>query len=329
MDIERLDFADTGAVQECHDVLDAAHRADDPAGPRIAAQIFAYFLEHGWTGDPGEGWVARDTGVIAGWYRLALPDLENLDRARLTLIVRPECRRHGIGGQLLRHAAASAAGAGRAMLSSTTLDGSAGEAFARAAGARPLFADVRRVLTISEVPPGRLDELRAEAERAATGYSLVTWTGPVPAELLGPVAGMLEALEDAPNTAGTQRAVWDAARVDDRINRISRTADVRRYFAGARHDATGDLVALTQVEVDPGDPAWGHQGMTAVAGPHRGHRLGLLVKAVLTRWIMTAEPLVQRIHTNNADNNTHMVAINDALGYRAGPTSTWWTLDLS
>ena len=327
MDIERLDFGDTAAIRDCHHVHCAALRADDPAGPSVSARVFGYSLEYGWLGDPGEVWLARDGGAVAGWYRLELPDLDNRELARLTLVVAPQSRRRGIGRELLRHASVRAAAAGRSVLSGmaladTALDGSAGADFARASGARPGITDVRRVLTVRDLPPGRLSELRAAAERAAAGYSLVTWTGLIPPELLGPVALMEEVMEDA--SGG-----WDAARVDQRSNRIVRTTGVRRYWAGARHDDTGEIVAVTRLEVDPEDPAWGHQGLTAVAVPHRGHRLGLLLKAAMTQWFTTAEPLVERIHTSNSADNVHMIAINEALGYRVlDPASTWWHLDL-
>jgi RimJ/RimL family protein N-acetyltransferase len=52
-----------------------------------------------------------------------------------------------------------------------------------------------------------------------------------------------------------------------------------------------------------------------VTRPHRGHRLGLLVKVAMMDRLAEAEPQVERIVTwNNADNE-HMIGINEALGY--------------
>ena len=58
----------------------------------------------------------------------------------------------------------------------------------------------------------------------------------------------------------------------------------------ARHDASGELAALSEVIVEPADPGWGHQAITAVTRKHRGHRLGLLVKVAMMDWLATAEP---------------------------------------
>jgi hypothetical protein len=75
------------------------------------------------------------------------------------------------------------------------------------------------------------------------------------------------------------------------------------------------MAAVTQVEVEPEFPEWGHQQITAVARPHRGHRLGLLVKTAMLDWLGTAEPAMRRVVTWNAAINDHMIAINETLGF--------------
>jgi RimJ/RimL family protein N-acetyltransferase len=52
-----------------------------------------------------------------------------------------------------------------------------------------------------------------------------------------------------------------------------------------------------------------------VTRPHRGHRLGLLVKTAMLDWLADAEPRLERIVTGNAAVNQHMIAINEQLGY--------------
>ena len=91
----------------------------------------------------------------------------------------------------------------------------------------------------------------------------------------------------------------------------------------------GDLAALTQVCVDPAMPEWGFQELTAVARPHRGHRLGLLVKLAMLDLLAAREPQVTQIDTGNADGNQHMIAINEQLGFRV--LSRWpsWELDVA
>jgi RimJ/RimL family protein N-acetyltransferase len=61
---------------------------------------------------------------------------------------------------------------------------------------------------------------------------------------------------------------------------------------------------------------FGIQADTAVARQHRGHRLGLLIKIDMMRWLAEAEPQLKVIETWNNVDNTFMINVNEALGYR-------------
>jgi RimJ/RimL family protein N-acetyltransferase len=137
----------------------------------------------------------------------------------------------------------------------------------------------------------------------------------VPDDRLDQVASLQNAMNDAPRDAGVAPQAWDAKRVRDRMNaRVARSTS-RRYSLAAVQGATGEMAALTTVSVDPDVPDWGHQLITAVTRPHRGHRLGLLTKAAMLSWLAEAEPQVERIVTWNAASNRHMIAVNEELGY--------------
>src|SRR5262249_48715970 len=154
--------------------------------------------------------------------------------------------------------------------------------------------------------PGHFARVRDDAAPAAAGYSLVTWTGVTPEERLAGVAGILNAMNDAPHSEGAEDADWDAGRVRERADSSHVRMGVHSYSVAAIHEATGEMAALTQVEVAPDSPQWGHQGLTAVTRPHRGHRLGLLVKAAMLDWLAEAEPKIERIETGNDATNQHM-----------------------
>jgi hypothetical protein len=123
-------------------------------------------------------------------------------------------------------------------------------------------------------------------------------------------------LNDAPMDPGAEPTTWTADRVRVRMNRRQARFPARRYSLAAVHDASGEMAALTVVAVHDEVPDWGHQLLTAVTRPHRGHRLGLLVKAAMMEWLTAAEPAVERIVTWNAASNRHMIAINEELGYQ-------------
>jgi GNAT superfamily N-acetyltransferase len=329
MRIEQADPSDPLRARVCHEVYLAAQRVDEPGGPWFTDRAFGGWLAVGWGGDPREVWLATEDSSVTGWYRLELPARENLDHANLDLTVHPAARRRGTGRALLRHAAGRAAENRRTVLDGAARDGSPGEAFAHAAGAEPGLVDVQRVLDLGTLEEGKLARLRGPAERAAAGYSLVSWAGPLPGEFTEPMAALYNAMSDAPREPGFAPEVWDAGRVREFVGLRPRFG-MHDYGVVARHDDTGELAALTEVSVDPDDPGWGHQLITAVTREHRGHRLGLLLKVAMLELLATTEPRLERISTWNAESNAHMVAVNDALGYvRYGEPVTWSHLDVA
>jgi GNAT superfamily N-acetyltransferase len=328
MHIERIDLADAQRIRACDEAALAAQLADSPETPPFTGSAFRGWLTVGWGGDPREVWLAPGRErAAAGWYRLELPERENQDRAYLNLVVHPEERRRGLGTALLQHAEARAAGQGRSVLSGGARNGTPGEAFARSAGAEPGVVEVFRMLDLGTLAEGRVAELRRQAEQAAAGYSLVSWTGPVPEEFVAQMAALYAAMNDAPHDAGEGPAEWDERRVRESNDRYP-CYGTRNYTIVARHDASGELAAYTEMVVDPVDPAWGYQAITAVIRKHRGHRLGLLVKVAMMEWLATSEPQLERMLTSNGESNAHMIAINEALGYTIlGPPATSWLLD--
>lgn len=107
---------------------------------------------------------------------------------------------------------------------------------------------------------------------------------------------------------------WDADRVAE-ADRITERMGTRTVTTAARHVGTGRIVAYTMLE-SPADAPWvAYQGDTLVHGEHRGHRLGLWVKAANLQRLARELPAVQRVHTWNAGENAHMLAINHTLGF--------------
>lgn len=317
MRIEQPDPADEKTARACYEVMVAAHEADEPVEPPRSYGIFSRYLREGWEKTPGESWVAVDDGgAVIGFYRMALPDMENLDRASGGPIVHPAVRRRGIGRVLLRHEGERAAANGRSVFSAGTATGTAGDAFAQAMGARLDLEEVRRIQYLREIPPGTIAALRVSAERAAAGYSLVSWTGVVPDEYRGPIAEVFNAFADAPHGENEEPEIWDADRVRERLGILVRAGLRRAYSIAAVSDSTGQMAGFTEVNVEPESPRWGFQQLTAVLRSHRGHRLGLLVKTAMLGWLAAAEPQLDWIATGNAAINKHMISVNEQLGYR-------------
>ena len=63
-------------------------------------------------------------------------------------------------------------------------------------------------------------------------------------------------------------------------------------------------------------PQLAEQHDTSVVRSHRGHRLGLLLKAEMMLWLREAQPQLESVDTWNAESNDFMISVNELLGYR-------------
>ncbi|MEV4841967.1 GNAT family N-acetyltransferase [Micromonospora matsumotoense] len=205
----------------------------------------------------------------------------------------------------------------------------AGAAFAAALGAKAALVDVRRRLDVAALDRRRLAALLADARSAAAGYRTVRWRDLPPEEYLADVAyleGRL--LADAP----MGDLEWEPEQVDaERIRGIERALDargVRRYSVAAVHEASGRLVGWSLLSLAANTTRHAWQQITIVDPAHRGHRLGLLCKAENLAHTLAYEPELQVIDTYNAAANSHMITINEQLGFRPAAGSTEWQLTI-
>jgi GNAT superfamily N-acetyltransferase len=116
---------------------------------------------------------------------------------------------------------------------------------------------------------------------------------------------------------------WDTDRV------LADGADIRRRGHGflvavVEHVPTGTLAGFSEVRYPLDKPAVVLQGDTLVLREHRGHGLGMLAKIAVLDELATVRPAAERIHTWNAQENAHMLAINVALGFRQASVDAEW-----
>ena len=262
--------------------------------------------------------VAEDgPGQVVGCSMLGMPDRDNTGVVEVDIQVDPAHRRRGAGRALALHAEEVAAGEQRTVLAGgyeEPLDvAPPAAAFATALGYAPALLEVRRDLHLP-VAPALLDELEAACAPSATGYGIVTWQEPTPDEL---VAGRLEverAMEDAPRgDLDYEPLTWDEARLRGGEATMAEIGPV--FCAGAIAIESGDLVALTALGVPRETPENGNQFGTMVLAPHRGHRLGTLVKIANIREVMRHSPQTRKVRTWNGETNAFMSQVNDDMGY--------------
>lgn len=160
------------------------------------------------------------------------------------------------------------------------------------------------------------DALAEARERAGAAYEVVAWEGPADEEKLADLAVLRQRMStDAP--AGALTAVvtkWDAQRL--RKWEAEALQSYRVFRTVVRHRPSGTVVALNELMVPLGNSdAFLEQWDTIVLPEHRGHRLGMLTKAANLLQVREAVPAGASIMTWNAEENRHMLSINEALGY--------------
>lgn len=313
----------------CHEMHIQAQPVDDPNVPPLLYGQFRGWWAHGFEGSPVQAWLATDDcGDPVGAYLLELPHRENLANAFGHLMVAPHLRRRGAGRALLAHMAGAAALADRKLLMGFTRIGSPGTPFAKATGGQAGLLDTRRILDVDASLRERLPALRASAESRAAGYSLRYWPGVSPEDLIDGICATYTAMGDAPHDDNFEPASWDAGRMRAAEERVI-AQGTRMHSIAAIEDGSGEVAALTQVNVDPGRPQWGWQEITAVISLHRGHRLGLLVKVAMLDLLAGHEPELRHMATYNADQNKHMVAVNTQLGYHVTDYFQSWEHEIA
>jgi RimJ/RimL family protein N-acetyltransferase len=319
----RVDPDDEEAVLATVDVLEAARRVDDPTAPAYLPELYRRWLRYGWDLHPHEVFLyAPEEGrPPVGVLTVDLPFRDNRHLVSAEITVHPDFRRRRHGTAMLAEVLRRTRAAER-----TTVwmggpeDDPAAAGFLSGAGFRYASHDARRRQRLADVDRGAVARLRAEAEVAAADYELIRLTAPVPEELLAELAVVAESLNDAPMGDLTwEREVFDAGLLRDIEQGCAHRGD-RLYRVLARHRRTGELGGHTMLVTTPLRPAWGYQGDTAVARSHRGHRLGLLLKIEMMAWLAQVEPQLEVVETWNQVDNTHMIAINEALGYRLDRT---------
>lgn len=294
---------------------------------------------------------ARSAAAVVGHAMVGMPQRANTHTARVVVAVHPEHRRQGIGGALAEAALAVARASGRSLVFSDTAfspeppPGPGAIEAPTGSGRIPLDDDATRFLLAHEmtleqvarhsvldlpVAASVLDAHHGEALSAAgSDYRTHTWHLDLPPERLESFAALKTRMStDVPRgDVELDEDPWDVPRV------LAAARDVRergqgRVVVAAEHVPSGALVAFTEAAFPLDDPAVVFQNDTLVLRAHRGRRLGMLVKTALLAELTRVRPAAERVHTWNAAENAHMLAINIALGFRPASVEAEWSREL-
>lgn len=293
---------------------------------------------------------ARSGNEILGLATLSLPLADNTHSAMVNVVVAPHARRAGLGTRLYAAAEQAAAASGRTTLLGETehpaqapgegigtltpesgtgaIPADAAAAFAARAGFSLEQVERISLLDLAETAVGP-ETLDAAAAAAGPDYGLEFWRGPCPGQLVDAYALLRQKMSTDAPMAGLdlEEERWDAARVRE-SERKAVEMDAEVLVCAVRHLPTSELVGHTVLMVFNSNPGVAFQDDTLVLSKHRGHRLGMLLKAANLVRLRGQLPEAARVWTWNAAENTYMLAINDGLGFRPVGWSGEWQKQL-
>lgn len=231
--------------------------------------------------------------------------------AEIQMTVHPAHRRLGTGSRLLATVTEAATAAGCGTLAAEAVSGTPGEGFLATRDFVPVTRLTWQRLALDDIP----DPIGKLPGVAHPGYRLTAWEGAAPDTLTD---GFLHALRTrpapAPGGIDTGESRWEPATAQETVELAARRGD-RLLTVAALHDG-GDIAGWTTVLLPADGARRAHQYDTAVVPAHRGHGLGLWMKAEMLRRLPAAQPDLAEIHTGVPDDNRHLLSVNTALGFR-------------
>ena len=326
MQIRPVELDDDAEFRRFHEVMDSAERFERPlAGMWSLEEARILFTE----GDPAEhvwGFVAVDGGEIVGAGMASLPKHDNRHMAWVMPWVEPQRRRRGIGSVVLEHLLERCRAERRTHHIIETSypferrDDHPYRQFAEKHGFTLANTEIRRHLPLP-VDEAELDRLIADSAAHHEGYCIVSFDGPIPDDLVDSLCRTKSQLGvDAP----TGTLDFEEERIDRDVLR-EREAQLRRQgrtmISTLAVAPDGEVVAYNDLVIPRDDPPNVYQWGTLVRRDHRGHRLGMAVKARGLKQLQAhlgdaLGTTRTRISTCNAEQNAHMVGINERLGFR-------------
>ena len=162
-----------------------------------------------------------------------------------------------------------------------------------------------------------LQTIHAAAVAAAgADYRVHTWAGPTPPQWRAGIAHLLTRMSTDAPTAGLEEPEdpWTVERLleDEAQEAHSPRTSV---VAAVEHLPSGALAGFTEMTVPAEAERAVSQEDTIVVREHRGHRLGMLLKAANLFWVEEVAPGHPSVITYNAEENRHMLGVNEALGF--------------
>jgi GNAT superfamily N-acetyltransferase len=294
---------------------------------------------------PTRLFVARDETRIVGAARYEVEPGDDPKTAWLMVDVLPGARRSGIGSALSAKLQAIAAtdGVRKAIVYAVSGYGP-GERMPAPTGFGSVPRDNAEVAflqgkgyRLEQVVRGSrlalpLDVTTRLAENIrVTGpdFALHYWVDRTPERWGAEMAALRQLMSTEDPSAGLEEPedVWTVERLVTDEKRYE-TSPRTRLVAAVEHRPTGRLAGFTVLSVPTETDRALSQEDTLVRREHRGHRLGMLLKLANLAKVQESMPGHPAVVTFNAEENRHMLDVNEAVGFAPIGYEGAWRKDL-
>lgn len=298
-DSEALTDDDLGEIYALRRAVHVAAARDD-CMPSVADMIAVArerpktYEAFEWTAEGGYARLRRDPGQAACEVEIAVAE---------------PARRRGAGTALAACAAQKARALGCTLMLAPFAD-ETGRAFAARLGARTENSWRHCALLL----PAVVDV------RPVPGYSVRSWVGLPPEELLVSWAKALNAINDSPHADGVEPFRYTAE--------YALATAQKLLFRGAPQRVTvvvdeqsGEVVGSIDLNLGEQPGSIARTNDASVLAEHRRRGLMRWMKAESLTRLMAERPDVTMVRTSNGVTNVGMLSINHAVGFR--PVATW------
>ena len=313
--------ADGVVMREFYDLNRRAELLGRPDAPFWGFEEFLGAFRSSSSGVRQDLFAAYDGDRMVGNAAMRSSLEDNTDKAWFHHNVDVPARRRGIGRALAERVELTAKDDGRSLILADAIlpfadrDGHSSRRFAEACGYQLSNYEVIRHLGLP-IPDKRIQDCIDEAAPHHGGYTLETYVGAVPEDLVESLCVLLGQLAvDAPT--GAVDFEEEAVTVQRYAEMGATTAAMGRVrYETVALTVDREVVAQSTLAVPLADSTDVYQWGTFVHREHRGHRLGLATKAVNLRAVQAARADLARVITQNAETNDYMVSINERMGFR-------------
>ena len=254
---------------------------------------------------------------------------QNQHLGQIDIQVAADCRRQGVGTELLRRITQAASEFDRSLIISNTHSNvPAGESFARRFGAEMGLVGITNQLEIADLDMEMMATWQTQAERLADEYEILFVEGHLPDDLLDAMVEVKRVMNTAPRDELDVEDFELSAEQYRQMEQMILQPGRERWIYAVRHKPSQKLAGYTEMTFRSSAPMLAGQGDTAVVPEFRGNKIGRWLKAAMITHIVNERPAVQYVRTGNAASNAPMLKINNEMGFKPHYEDKVWQLSI-